>query len=482
MTDKYEVVIGLEIHAQMLTKSKAYSDDINEFGSHPNSNVSVVSLGHPGTLPVMNSKTIENAIKLGLACNSKISENQYFARKNYFYPDLPKGYQITQDKTPICEGGFIIVKDADGNYKEIGITRIHMEEDAGKSIHDVDVFDTLVDLNRAGVPLLEIVSEPDIRSSQEAYNYVTEVRKLVRYLDICDGNMEEGSLRCDANISIRLKGAKEFGTKVEVKNMNSMRNVQRAIEFEITRQTEELEKGNVINQETRGFDALKGITISMRSKEAANDYRYFPEPDLQPLQIYQENIDKIKSEMPALPRELFLKYTEQFGLSEYDSTILVDNKHVALFFEKILLNTKHVKTAANFLMGEIKGYLNSKAIEITEFPLEPAYIASLINLIEEGKISYSIASSKVFPFMLENNNLSVLEIATQLNVIQESDENALVEYIQTVIQQNPNEIDRYKNGEKQLVGFLMGQLMKTSQGKADPKQANVLLRKYIDQL
>jgi aspartyl-tRNA(Asn)/glutamyl-tRNA(Gln) amidotransferase subunit B len=482
MTDKYEVVIGLEIHAQMLTKSKAYSDDMNEFGSHPNSNVSVVSLGHPGTLPVMNSKTIENAIKLGIACNSRISENQYFARKNYFYPDLPKGYQITQDKTPICEGGFIIVKDKDGNFKEVGITRIHMEEDAGKSIHDVDVHDTLVDLNRAGVPLLEIVSEPDIRSSQEAYNYVTEVRKLVRYLDICDGNMEEGSLRCDANISMRLKGVKEFGTKVEVKNMNSMRNVQRAIEFEITRQTEELEKGKIIDQETRGFDALKGITISMRSKEAANDYRYFPEPDLQPLRIFQENIDEIRAEMPALPRELFLKYTEQFGLSEYDSTILVDNKYVALFFEKILLDTKSVKTAANFLMGEIKGYLNSNAIEITEFPLEPVYIASLINLIEEGKISYSIAASKVFPFMLENKQMSVLEIATQLNVIQESDESSLVAYIQKVIQDNPNEIDRYKNGEKQLVGFLMGQLMKISQGKADPKQANALMRKYIDEL
>ena len=276
--EKYEVVIGLEVHAQMLTKTKAYSNDVNEFGAHPNTNVSVVSLGHPGTLPVMNKQTIENAIKLGLACHSDIAPNQYFARKNYFYPDLPKGYQITQDKTPICTGGYLVVKDDQGDYKNVGITRIHMEEDAGKSIHDVDVFDTLVDLNRAGVPLLEIVSEPDIRSSQEAYNYVTEVRKLVRYLDICDGNMEEGSLRCDANISVRLLGAKEFGTKVEVKNMNSIRNVQRAIEFEITRQIEVIENGGEVSQETRGFDALKGSTISMRSKEAANDYRYFPEP------------------------------------------------------------------------------------------------------------------------------------------------------------------------------------------------------------
>ena len=480
--DKYEVVIGLEIHAQMLTKSKAYASDANEFGSHPNTNVSVVSLGHPGTLPVMNKKTIENAIKLGLACHANIASDQFFARKNYFYPDLPKGYQITQDKTPICTGGYLVVKDDQGIYKNVGITRIHMEEDAGKSIHDVDVYDTLVDLNRAGVPLLEIVSEPDIRSSQEAYNYVTEVRKLVRYLDICDGNMEEGSLRCDANISVRLIGAKEFGTKVEVKNMNSIRNVQRAIEFEISRQIEVVETGGTVSQETRGFDALKGITISMRSKEAANDYRYFPEPDLQPIFVGQEHIEAIKLELPALPRELYLKYTEQFGLSEYDASILVDNKHIALYFEDILKNTTHIKMAANFLMGEIKGYLNQRVLEITEFPLKPAFIADLINLIEAGKVSYSVASSKIFPAMFDNQTLTALELATQLNVIQDSDENSLVNYINQVIEGNPAEIQRYINGEKQLVGFLMGQLMKISQGKADPKQANPLLRKVLDSL
>ncbi len=480
--EKYEVVIGLEIHAQMLTRTKAYSNDVNEFGAHPNTNVSVVSLGHPGTLPVMNKQTIENAIKLGVACHSKIASNQYFARKNYFYPDLPKGYQITQDKTPICTGGYLVVKDDQGNYKNVGITRIHMEEDAGKSIHDVDVFDTLVDLNRAGVPLLEIVSEPDIRSSQEAYNYVTEVRKLVRYLDICDGNMEEGSLRCDANISVRLLGAQEFGTKVEVKNMNSIRNVQRAIEFEITRQIEVLEQGGVVSQETRGFDALKGSTISMRSKEAANDYRYFPEPDLQPLFVDEPQIEVVRKEMPALPRELYLKYTETFGLSEYDATNLVDNKYIALYFEEILRQTKHIKTAANFLMGEVKGYLNQQAIEITEFPLQPVIIAELVNLIEAGKISYSIASNKVFPALFENSNKSVLEVATLLNVIQDSDQDSISNYIQQVITSNPTEVQRYVAGEKQLVGFLMGQLMKVSQGKADPKQANPMLRKMLDEL
>lgn len=478
--NKYEAVIGLEVHAQMLTKSKAYSNDINEYGATPNTNVSVVTLGHPGTLPMMNKKTIEYAIKLGIACNCDIAEEQHFARKNYFYPDLPKGYQITQDTTPICTGGHIFIKDENGDEKKIGLTRIHMEEDAGKSIHDVDIYDTLVDLNRAGVPLLEVVSEPDLRSSQEAYNYLTEVRKLVRYLEICDGNMEEGSLRCDANISVMLKGSDTFGTKVEVKNMNSIRNVQKAIEFEIGRQIECIENGEALYQETRSFDALKGITISMRSKEAANDYRYFPEPDLTPITVTEDQIKVVHAEMPALPRELFQKYTQELGLSEYDAYNLTDNKGIALYYEAVTLHTNHYKAAANQVMGDVKSYLNQNGLDISEFPVPANKIADLVNIINEGKISASVASQKVFPELVQHPAESPLSIAERLNLIQESNEDAILQFINEVIKQHPAEVERYKNGEKQLVGFFMGQLMRASKGKADPKAANQLMRDTLE--
>lgn len=479
LRDKYEVVIGLEVHAQLLTKTKAYSSDINEYGSHPNTNVSVVTLGHPGTLPVMNKKTIEFAVKLGLACGATIAKEQHFARKNYFYPDLPKGYQITQDTTPICTGGQLFIKDENGVEKRIGLTRIHMEEDAGKSIHDVDVYDTLVDLNRAGTPLLEIVSEPDLRSSTEAYNYVTEVRRLVRYLDICDGNMEEGSLRCDANVSVRIKGATEFGTKVEVKNMNSMRNVQRAIDFEVERQIAALEAGEPLTQETRSFDALKGITISMRSKEAANDYRYFPEPDLQPIVVDEVYVAQQKALMPALPRELFEKYTTQLNLSEYDAGILTDSKAIALFFEDVIKTTTNYKSAANWVMGDVKSYLNQNGLEMEQFPLSATQIGALITLIDSGKVSHSAASQKLFPALIEQPEADVAQLAESLNLIQESDTDSLKQLILTVFEQHPDEFARFKGGENQLTGFFMGQLMKASGGKADPKVGNQLLRELI---
>ena len=477
---KYRVVVGLEVHAQMLTASKAYSSDANRYGEAPNTLVSPITLGHPGTLPVMNEKTIEFAIRLGLACGCNISEKQHFARKNYFYPDLPKGYQITQDKTPICTGGEIMIRDENGKEKPIRLTRIHMEEDAGKSIHDIDVYDTLVDLNRAGVPLLEIVSEPDIASAQEAYNYVTEVRKLVRYLDICDGNMEEGSLRCDANISVMLKDATVYGTKVEVKNMNSIRNVQRAIEFEINRQIETLESGGTLAQETRAFDALKGITVSLRTKEAANDYRYFPEPDLPPLVINQEDIQAVRAQMPPLPRELFEKYTKELQLSEYDAYNLTDTKAIAIYFESVIAHTTHYKGAANWIMGDVKSYLNEQGVEIDQFPIDAQRLAGLVNLISEGKVSNTIASQRIFPALL-TSSASALTIAEQLDLLQTTDNSVVDQAIKTVLDSNPTEVQRYKQGEKQLIGFFMGQFMKASGGKIDPKTANQALRNALDQ-
>ena len=476
---KYRAVIGLEVHAQMLTASKAYSSDKNAYGEAPNSLVSPISLGHPGTLPVMNGITVDYAIRLGLACGCTIREHQYFARKNYFYPDLPKGYQITQDKTPICTGGSIIIRDESGKEKSIGLTRIHMEEDAGKSIHDMDVHDTLIDLNRAGVPLLEIVTEPDLTSSTEAYNYLTEVRKLVRYLEICDGNMEEGSLRCDANISVMLKDATVFGTKVEVKNMNSIRNVQRAIEFEINRQITLLESNQTIVQETRAFDALKGTTISLRAKEAANDYRYFPEPDLPPLQITQEKIAEINQTLPPLPRNLFLKYTQELQLSEYDAYHLTDQKSIALFYEELIGFTKHYKIAANWIMGDVKSYLNEQGVEIEHFPIKPYRLAGLIELIAEGKISHSIAAQKLFPIMLSDSR-EALALAIEHDLLQTSDDDAVKNFIQEVLSANAKEVERYRSGEKQLIGFFMGQFMKVSGGKVDPKSANELLRNALD--
>ena len=477
----YEAVIGLEVHAQMLTKTKAYSSDANEYGARPNTNVSAITLGHPGTLPKMNKKTIEYAIKLGLALNCEIAEHQNFDRKNYYYPDLPKGYQITQDKTPICANGWVDLQMEDGVTKHVGITRIHMEEDTGKSIHDVDVYDTLVDLNRAGTPLLEIVTEPDMRSGDEAYVYLTEIRQLVRYLEICDGNMEEGNLRCDANVSVRKKGAKEYGRRVEVKNMNSMRNVQRAINFEIDRQIEIIESNGIVDQDTRSFDAVNMRTISMRSKEDANDYRFFPEPDLQPLYVSKEVVAAIKAEMPILPKALFEKYTKELKLSDYDVTNIISTKPFAEYFEALIKHTKNYKSASNWMNGEIRSYLNQQGKSIEEFPIKAEKIAELIELIDGGFVSNTVAGQKIFPALLEKPNESAKKIAEELNLIQDSDEDSISAVIKEVIKQHSAEAERYKNGEKQLVGFFMGQVMKASGGKADPKSANKLMRQLLDE-
>lgn len=477
--DKYEAVIGLEIHAQLSTKSKAYTSDSTEFGNLPNTNISPISLGHPGTLPRINKNNIEYAVKLGLAVNADIRERNEFARKNYFYADLPKGYQITQDTTPICNNGYITLFPNTAKEKKINITRIHLEEDAGKSLHDQDPFNTLIDLNRAGVALVEIVSEPEIKSAEEASEYVSQVRKLVRYLEICDGNMEEGSLRCDANVSVMLKGADKFGERTETKNMNSISNVKRAIEHEIIRQIDILEAGGHINMETRSFNAVDGSTFLLRSKEEAHDYRYFPEPDLQPTYVKQAYIEKVKKTLPLMPNDLYKKYTNEFGLSEYDANIIIESKPIALYFNAITELTKNYKAAANWLTGPIKSYLNKNAKTIVDLDfMQPKDVAEIIDLIDSGKVSNSTAEQKIFPIKIESAQ-SALAIAEQNNLIQESGNDAIVDYIKQVFEQNPNEVERYKNGEKQLTGFLMGQLMKVSGGKADPKKANQLIREML---
>lgn len=480
--DKYTVVIGLEVHAQLLTKSKIYNTDSTEYGSMPNTNVGVITLAHPGTMPLLNKKVIEYAIKMGLACHSDITRFNIFDRKNYFYPDLPKGYQITQDRTPICKHGFITINMKDGDEKQIRLNRIHVEEDAGKSIHLPAETDTLVDFNRAGVPLIEIVTEPDLRSSDEAYALLTEIRKLVRYLDICDGNMEEGSLRCDANISVMLNGAKEYGKKVEVKNMNSIRNVQRAIDHEVERQITEIEKGNVIVSETRLYDATTGDTHGMRTKEELNDYRYFPDPDLSPMIVSDEWLAEIKSSMPALPRELYHKYIEQFHLPEYDAQVLTDSKDVALYFEAVCNHTKNYKAASNWIMGPVKSYLNELTLTADEFPIPPAILAELIALVDDGKVSFSVASQKVFPELLKNPNKSVLSVAQQLNVLQDSNQDTIMPIIEAVIKEFPLKVEEYKNGKKGIIGMFMGEVMKRSKGKADPKMANELLTRKLEEV
>ncbi len=476
---KYELVVGLEVHAQLITASKAYSSDPNAYGDHPNTNVSALTLGHPGTLPVANKKVVELAVRMGLATDCSIAPWMHYARKNYFYPDLPKGYQITQDHTPICTKGHVIIP-VEGGEKRIGITRIHMEEDAGKSIHDVDPFNTLVDLNRAGVPLIEIVSEPDIRSGQEAYDYLVEIRRLLRYLDICDGNMEEGSLRCDANISLRPIGSGKFGTRCEVKNMNSFRNVMRAIEYEAQRQSEILDAGGVIHMETRTFDAGKGSTVGMRSKELAHDYRYFPEPDLQPITVSEAAKEAIRKEMPPLPRELRAKYTQQLGLSDYDAGILTDDKATALYYEAVIAGTNNYKGAANWVMGDVRSWMNERGLPMEQFPISAERLAGLVQLIDAGKVSHTIASQKLFPLMLEHASATAEDLATKHDLVQSTNEDQITAIMQQAMAQYPDKVEAYRNGNKGLLGLFMGEVMKGTKGKADPKRANEVVRRLLE--
>lgn len=478
--DKYETVIGLECHIQLLTKTKMYSNDVAEYGAMPNTNVSVVSLGHPGTLPKVNKQAIEFAVRLGIAVNANIRSENQFARKNYFYADLPKGYQVTQDKTPICNGGFILSKLKDGTEKRVNLTRIHMEEDAGKSLHDIDPFETLVDLNRAGTPLLEIVTEPDIRSGEEAYAYLTEVRKLVRYLDICDGNMEEGSLRCDANISVMLKGSKVFGKKVEVKNMNSFRNVQRAIDFEVKRQIDAIESGESIAGETRSFDATNGSTFALRSKENANDYRYFPEPDLQPVILNREYIESIRAKLPVLPAELYKIYTQTYLLSDYDANQLIELKEVSAYYNELVKHTSNYKAAANWILGTVRSYMNERAMTIKEFTLSPVRLAELIALIDAQKVSVSAAQQRLFPAMVEQTEESAEVLAQQFDLIQNSNTDELSSMVDVILLKMPDKVAEYRSGKVGLLGMFVGQVMALSKGKADPKLVNQLVKEKLD--
>jgi len=477
--DKYETVIGLEVHAQLLTKSKLFCGDSTAFGGAPNTHISEITLAYPGTLPRLNGEAVNLAIKLGLACHCEIERKNYFARKNYFYPDLPKGYQISQHTTPICKGGYIAIRTSEGQ-KNVQLNRIHMEEDAGKSIHDLDDHNTCIDYNRAGVALVEIVTEPDLHSAEEAAAYITELRKLVRYLDVCDGNMEEGSLRCDANVSIRLKGDRELGVKVEVKNLNSIRNVRKAIEYEVKRMIELAEKGETIQQQTRSFDATNDTTFSLRSKEEANDYRYFPDPDLPPFIVSPEQLDSIKNSMPALPETLVEKYTSVLSLSDYDARVICDDKETIAYFEALIKETTHYKAAANWITGPVKSYLNEQSLNISAFPILPATLAGVIALVESGKLSFSVASSKLLHALIDNHSTNPLQTATALNLLQDADAGVVAEWVDQVLAGMPDKVAEYKKGKKGLIGLFMGEVKKISKGKADPKMATQLLTEKLN--
>lgn len=477
--EKYQLVIGLEVHAQLATESKIFAADATKYGQEPNTQISAITLGHPGTLPKVNQRAVEYAIRMGLACNSEITRYNIFDRKNYFYPDLPKGYQITQDKSPVCVGGFVPVFLKDGSKRNIQLNRIHLEEDAGKSIHLAGETDTLVDFNRAGTPLIEIVSEPDLFTAEEATAFLSEIKKLVMYLEICDGNMEEGSLRCDANISVMPKGSSELGKKVEVKNMNSFRNVGRAIAHEYERQVDLLERGETIISETRTFDADRGTTASMRTKEDLNDYRYFPEPDLSPILISDEWLESVEESMPVLPRELHRRFVEEFGLPDYDAYFLTETKAMALYFDELCRKVKSNKAASNWMMGPVKSALNELSIGLDRFPISVIDLSALIGLVEEEKISFSAASQGVFPELLKGVKDSPLEIAQRLNLIQESDEGSLIPIVEEVLAENPDKVKAYRSGKKGLLGMFMGQVMQKSKGKADPKVATKILTELL---
>ncbi len=478
----YEPVIGLEVHIQLLTESKIFCSCSTKFGAEPNSQVCPVCLGMPGVLPVLNKKVVEYALKLAIATNSKINRRSIIARKNYFYPDLPKGYQISQFEEPFCEFGNIEIQVDDRENRKIGLTRIHMEEDAGKSMHSesyVSENESLVDVNRCGVPLLEIVSEPDFRTSKEVGAYLTRLRQIVRYLGICDGNMEEGSLRCDANISIRPQGQKELGVKTELKNMNSISAVEKALDYEIKRQIAVLDDGGTIRQQTLLWNANKNIVEPMRSKEYAHDYRYFPEPDLLPIEITGEWIEQTRAEMPELPLAKKQRFMSEFQIPEYDAIVLTDDPSVADYFESVAKKVKDKKAASNWVMGDVLRALKEMSCGIKEFHLPPDSLAEIIQLIDEDKISVKIGK-KVFEECL-STGASPSKIIRDKGLVQISDKSEIYAIVDDILTKNPEEVKLYLQGKERLLGFFVGQIMKATQGKANPKTVNEVLKQKLNE-
>jgi aspartyl-tRNA(Asn)/glutamyl-tRNA(Gln) amidotransferase subunit B len=471
----YEVIIGLEVHAQVTSNSKLFSSSSTKFGAEPNTQVSLVDAAFPGMLPVINEFCVKQAIKTGIGLKAHINKRSVFDRKNYFYADLPQGYQISQFKDPIVGEGTVIL-DMPNGQKEVGIERLHLEQDAGKSIHDVDPQNTLVDLNRSGVALMEIVSKPDLRSLDEVNIYIKKLRSIMRYLGTCDGNMQEGSLRADVNVSVRIKGSDKLGTRCEIKNVNSIKFMQMAINYEANRQVDLIEDGKIIDQETRLFDTKKNETRSMRSKEDAHDYRYFPDPDLLPLEVTEDFIKKIKSDIPELPDEKKKRFIEKFKLSPYEATLLVSDIETSKYFEDVIKESD-VKLATNWITGELFAVLNDQNLEISQSPISSKNLSKLINLIKDGTISGKIAKT-VFEIMMDGDK-DPQKIVEEKSLKQESDPKALEVLINKVISDNPEKVKEYKSGKDKLFGFFIGQVMKISDGKANPQLVNVILKKNL---